>query len=285
MQLLPFIPLIIPIDGDENNKKWVLILAHGIGPHYSSVNEYLVGDFDGKTFICNSDPSLEKKKWMDFGRDHYAAVTWSNSPRPLTIAWMNSWSYAGVVPTSQYRSAMSVVRELSLFSYNGEVYLASSPVVELESLRREKVSVASFNVKENHTIGEIKNINNNGLFELDIDLTLNSANCVGLLLQNEKGEAVKISFNRRDDKIYVDRTKSGLVNFSNYFPCVTNAPLWGEDRFNLRIYVDKSSVEVFLNGGKSAITNTLFPSAPYNKITFYTEDEEFGVDKFDYYCL
>jgi len=131
----------LPVDGNPENKKWVLLLNINPGGIFGgSATQYFTGEFDGKVFTCESTPTTEK--WMDWGKDHYATVTWANAPgnRSIAIAWMSNWQYANQLPTLQFRSANSVPREISLYTYDNETYLMNQPVKELVALRKNTQS-------------------------------------------------------------------------------------------------------------------------------------------------
>lgn len=129
----------LPVAGTDE-KKWVLLCnINPDGPFGGSGTQYFVGDFDGKTFKVDAAPDGNvPTKWLDYGKDHYATVTWSAAPdgRRVAIGWMSNWQYAADVPTMQFRSANTLPREMGLFrAPDGEVYASSAPSPELEALR------------------------------------------------------------------------------------------------------------------------------------------------------
>ena len=99
------------VDGSDQ-EKWVMICSiNPGGPFGGSATQYFVGDYDGKTFTPDRDADGNvPTKWMDFGKDHYATVSWSDAPsgRRSIIAWMSNWQYADVVPTLQYLSLIHI---------------------------------------------------------------------------------------------------------------------------------------------------------------------------------
>src|SRR5262249_8409082 len=108
----------LTIEG-ENKTKWVMIInINPGGPNGGSATQYFVGDFDGQQFTCDTDKSVTS--WIDYGPDNYAGVTWSNAPdnRTIFFGWMSNWAYGTVVPTSPWRSANTVARELKLSRVN-----------------------------------------------------------------------------------------------------------------------------------------------------------------------
>ena len=273
----------LPVDG-TNEKKWVLLcnLNPG-GPFGGSATQYFVGTFNGKEFV-NESPS--QTKWMDWGKDHYAAVTWSDAPdnRRIAIAWMSNWQYANDVPTSQYRSPNSVPRDLSLFTVDGETYLQSAPSPELLKLR-DISKKRSFKVNGTRTIKDMI-AGNEGAYEIELTIENQRADVIGFRLYNDKGEEVDMQYDMKEKKFSMDRRKSGDVGFNENFPMLTwTAIESGKDELKLRLFVDKSSVEAFVDGGRFVMTNQVFPSEPYTHIDFYSKGGAYKVDSFVIYKL
>ena len=273
----------LPVEG-TNDKKWVLLcnLNPG-GPFGGSATQYFVGSFNGKEFV-NESPS--KTKWMDWGKDHYATVTWSDAPdnRRIAIAWMSNWQYANDVPTSQYRSPNSVPRDLSLFTVDGETYLQSAPSPELLALR-DASKKRSFKVNGTRTIKEMIP-SNDGAYEIELTIENQHADVIGFRLYNDKGEEVDMQYDMKEKKFSMDRRKSGEVSFNENFPMLTwTAIESGKDELKLRLFVDKSSVEAFGDGGRFVMTNQVFPSEPYTHIDFYSKGGAYKVDSFVIYKL
>ena len=273
----------LPVEG-TNDKKWVLLcnLNPG-GPFGGSATQYFVGSFNGKEFV-NESPS--KTKWMDWGKDHYATVTWSDAPdnRRIAIAWMSNWQYANDVPTSQYRSPNSVPRDLSLFTVDGETYLQSAPSPELLKLR-DISQKRSFKVNGTRTIKDMI-AGNEGAYEIELTIENQYADVIGFHLYNDKGEEVDMQYDMKEKKFSMDRCKSGDVGFNENFPMLTwTAIESGKDELKLRLFVDKSSVEAFGDGGRFVMTNQVFPSEPYTHIDFYSKGGAYKVDSFVIYKL
>ena len=273
----------LPVDG-TNEKKWVLLcnLNPG-GPFGGSATQYFVGTFNGKEFV-NESPS--KTKWMDWGKDHYATVTWSDAPdnRRIAIAWMSNWQYANDVPTSQYRSPNSVPRDLSLFTVDGETYLQSAPSPELLKLR-DVSKKRSFKVNGTRIIKDMI-AGNEGAYEIELTIENQHADIIGFRLYNDKGEEVDMQYDMKEKKFSMDRRKSGEVGFNENFPMLTWTTIEsGKDELKLRLFVDKSSVEAFGDGGRFVMTNQVFPSEPYTHIDFYSKGGAYKVDSFVIYKL
>lgn len=273
----------IPVEGTRE-KKWVLIcnLNPG-GPFGGSAAQYFVGSFDGKMFV-NESPT--QTKWMDWGKDNYATVTWSNAPdgRCIALGWMSNWQYANNVPTRQYRSANTLARDLTLYREGQELYLKSTPSVEVKKARGKKVSIPSFRVSEKH---EIVNLfeDNQGAYEVEILIQNAGASKIAFCLLNDKGEKVSMYYDLNRKQFVMDRSESGTVDFSKDFPAVTVAPANVDKELTLRLFVDRSSIEAFGEDGKFVMTNLVFPSQPYVKMCFEADKNGYAVKTLNVYKL
>ncbi len=298
----------LPVDGDKNKMKWVMLVNINPGCMFGgSATEYFVGDFDGKEFTCDTKP--ETVKWLDYGKDHYAAVCISNTgERIISIPWMSNWQYANVTPIRQYRGANGLPRELSLYTKDGQIYVAADVVKEVEALRKDTRSFDPITVKDEYKIDEVV-LQTDGAYELEMDITPNTSGVAGFDLMNAKGEVAKIYLDMKSGKLVMDRTASGLVafgeksephaketddhrktmsvNYQNDFALGTWAPLslCEGKTYHLNVFVDKCSVEIFVDGGRIAMTNLVFPTEPYNMLRFYTESGEAQVSNLKIYKL
>ncbi len=256
----------LPVRG-TGEKKWVLIVnINPGGPNGGSATQYFVGDFDGKQFVCDSKP--ECTKWMDYGKDHYAAVSWSNSPngRHTVMAWMSNWQYANAVPTKQFRSANSLPRDIELFkNVDGEYYISTTPSPELVALRGKEVKYGQFSVHKK-IISKKLPLNADGLYEILADI--NNSNITNVMLSNADGDRVLMTYNSAKHTFGMDRRRSGLVDFSSDFPSATVAPTSASKHQTLRMFIDRSSIEIFDGDGRFVMTNLVFPRSPFTTISF-----------------
>ena len=230
-----------------DREKWMLICnINPGGPFGGSATQYFIGDFDGREFVCESAP--EVTKWMDYGKDHYATVTFDNAPegRRVALAWMSNWQYANQVPTMQYRSGNSIPRDLGLFEYGGETYCSVVPSEEMLALRSAKP------VRQ---------------LTPACELVVNLKKDTVIRLYNDRGERIVLTYDETAGTFSMDRTHSGLTDFSETFPAVTIAPTYGKIS-ELRIFIDNGSIEIFDAEGKMAMSNLVFPTEPYDKISF-----------------
>lgn len=314
-----FFPL--NVDGDPAKQKYVMIVNINPGFAYGgSGTQYFIGEFDGTEFKCDSKP--ETVKWLDWGKDHYATVTFSNTgDRIVAVPWMSNWQYANVTPIKQYRGANALPRELKLFSSNGDVYLSADVVKEERALRKQTKALGSFEVN-NANPYIVRNVfaENDGAFEIEADVTADKADRIGISLYNDKEEHTLIYLDMKEKRIVMDRTESGLtdfgklaerhkiekefevhehrevkgasrraqaLNYKNDFALATWAPLslCEGKTYHLDIFVDKCSVEIFVDGGRIAMTNLVFPTLPYNNIKVYGEGGTAKVSDMNVYKL
>ena len=238
-------PDLFKLEGkDGEGMKWVLVCnINPGGPFGGSATQYFVGSFDGHQFVCESMPKVTK--WMDYGKDHYATVSFYNAPenRRVVLAWMSNWQYANQVPTKQFRSANSIPRDLGLFRYGEETYVSVVPSKEMLAARGAKV--------KNPTEA--------------CEIVVDTKGQTEIVLSNAKGEQVTMVYNATAQTFSMDRTQSGEVGFSEAFPATTIAPTYGQIK-QLRLFIDRCSIEAFDAEGKMAMTNLVFPSEPYNTI-------------------
>ncbi|MEY2191895.1 glycoside hydrolase family 32 protein [Neobacillus sp. BF23-41] len=264
----------LPVDGDVNIPKWVLFVSIGDNHDFKegSRTQYFIGEFDGTTFVNeNTDETI---LWMDNGRDNYAGVSWSDNPtedgRRIYIGWMSNWRYANQVPTEEWRSAMTLPRELSLTSSEDGVGLVQKVVSEINSIRK------SSEVYQNLTIesGQPASFNMfSPLVEVNLEFEKQTSNSFGIVLQSSENEKTVIRYDVERELIAVDRTNAGDNSFSESFAAVQEAPLKMEnEKINLQIFVDASSIELFANDGKVVSTSLIFPNQPYEKIVLFSNE-------------
>ena len=296
----------LPVNGDEKNKKWVMTMNINPGCWFGgSATEYFVGDFDGKNFTC---PDANEVKWLDWGKDHYATVTFSNTgSRVLAITWMSNWQYANLTPFKQNRGANGLPRELKLYEKNGKYYISEDVAPEALALRKSTKELGSQTVEgEKAFTGATSGME--GAFEIEADVTADANGIAGIELYNNKRERTLIYIDMKEGKVVMDRTESGLtdfgkqsvphdielawdkqraaegkqpariensINYKNDFALATWAPLSlcqeGKKTFHLDIFADKSSIELFVDGGRIAMTNLVFPVAPYENMKLYSQ--------------
>jgi sucrose-6-phosphate hydrolase SacC (GH32 family) len=278
-------------NGNKTGSKWVLTVSINPTPTGGTGMHYYVGNFDGNTFTA--DENSEELMWADFGADFYAAVTWSNTynqpedGRRIWLGWMNNPAqYAGQIPTTPWRGAMTIPRELTLIEKDGGILLKQQPVDELKSLR-DTANEAIITNKRITTENLLKDIDAD-MFEIDAEFNLSDATATEFGFQVRKGEneATMISYNVAEGKLTVDRTQSGKTDFHKDFPSIQQTNMTVKDGIlNIKLLVDRSSVEVFAEEGTTVFTNQIFPSNSSRKIDLYAKDGEVTLNSLTYYPM
>ncbi|GAB2644051.1 hypothetical protein GCM10027035_42820 [Emticicia sediminis] len=263
-------PDLISLKTEDGSEKWVLIQNIGRGAvNGGSGMQYFVGNFDGKTFTNDNSP--ETKLWLDYGADNYAGVSWFNAPNNarIYIGWMSNWDdYANLVPTSTWRSGMTVPRKLSLIKTSEGFRLAQMPVSQLESLR-----LSSTNIPK-QTISNLTSIENKSVLnELDLtfDLAASTATEMGIVLSNSKNEKLIFGYDKITKQVFIDRTNAGKSDFSTKFAKKHTAPFNDVKVLKIKALIDNASMEVFVNDGSVALTDLFFPNEDFTKIELYSK--------------
>ncbi len=247
---------------------WVLLVSiNPGGPNKGSATQYFVGDFDGKTFT----PYSTDTKWVDWGTDNYAGITWSNTgDRRIYLGWMSNWQYANVVPSEKWRSAMTVPRELSLIAIDDTIYLASEPVRELNKII-SKTSIIN-NTMVNGSLDLSDRVQ---AFNGQYQLKFSSDQLTGysIVLSNDSGEELLVGYDKQANQYYIDRTKAGKVSFEKGFGVKHTAPRISIDAgTNVTLLVDVASVELFADNGLTVMTDIVFPNQTLNKVSIKSLD-------------
>jgi fructan beta-fructosidase len=241
---------------------WVLTVSiNPGGPNKGSATQYFIGNFDGKNF---STPSKETK-WIDYGADNYASVTWSNTGNNIiSMGWMSNWLYAQQVPTENWRSAATIARKLDIQEVNGSLYLRSLPIANLPFNKAEKLS-KYFNHDNDAQL----------IFPCKLNIDAMPLEDFAIALSNTIGEKLIFGYEAKTNRFYVDRTLSGKTNFHTDFAARHYAPrIANNKRINLQVILDKASIELFADNGLTVMTDIFFPSAPYTAITVDSKNNQ-----------
>ena len=254
-------PDLFPLD--HNSKKaWVLLVSiNPGGPNGGSATQYFVGDFDGKEF----KPFSTETKWMDYGTDNYAGVTFANTGnRTILIGWMSNWQYAEKVPTSSWRSATTVPRELGLNEVNKKLYLTSSPVKELAGLNGKTTALKNVTVKGQYDLTAKVG---DRIDPFKLTLSAPAASDFSIVLANEQDNELVIGYDKGTNAFFIDRTKSGKTDFEKGFGKRHTAPrLSTNGKISLTLLVDAASVELFADSGLTVMTDIFFPNKAMSKL-------------------
>ncbi len=264
----------------KGKKVWVITCSINPGaPNGGSGTQYFVGDFDGKNFTTTDTIT----KWIDYGPDDYAGVTWSNTgDKKIFLGWMSNWSYAIDVPTIKWRSATTLPRELKLKHINDKIFIASKPLPALSKNELKPVILNDAEINRNFDLlsktGRIK-------FPCRIKMNLKKPEDFTVVLSNDAKEKVLIGYNKNENRYFIDRTNSEKTDFQKDFAGKHFAPrLTTADSMNLDLIIDESSVELFADNGISVMTEIFFPSKPYNKINIEAP-EKIAVKRIEYALL
>ena len=256
--------------------KWVLLISLNPGAvNGGSGTQYFVGDFDGKTFTLDKNFETTVRngnaQWLDWGRDNYAGVTWSDIPekdgRRLFIGWMSNWDYASIVPTEKWRSATTLPRELTLHQTTNGYRLFSQPVKELQSLRGKAISLKNTKSKDGLDLTQKHDLSQCAFeLELEIELSENTKTDVAVVLSNNKNETYRVGFDVSKNEFYSDRTKAGK-HFSDKFATKRHsAPRMSKDKtLKMHLYFDVASCELFADDGSVVMTDIFFPTEDFNQ--------------------
>ncbi|GIP24290.1 glycoside hydrolase family 32 protein [Paenibacillus sp. J22TS3] len=263
----------LAVDGEPSRTKWVMLVSIGNedGIREGSRTQYFTGEFDGRTFIADEDSA--EIRWLDQGRDNYAGVCWSDIPhedgRRLFIGWMSNWRYANITPLENWRGAMTLVRELALETRVGKVTLVQRPIRELKQFLSPVVSLQQASVREAQA----------ALSELQLESYVISAEIEakeewGFKVRSSAEQMTLVGYDPELGGLYVDRTRSGQSKFHEDFAGRHTAKVDPvNDRLDILIYVDRSSVEVFAGGGQAVITDLVFPDAEAQGLGLFAADD------------
>lgn len=268
---------------DENESKWICLVNIEFAFSDEWATGYFTGHFDGVRFT----PDRTEPFWLDHGKDFYAGRT-SELPdgRRILIGWMGNWAYADKLPVTQWQGALSLPRVLSLEKVNGNYLLVSTPVKELELLREEQVVLANIELAQNIEQEGLVDITSNIPFSLlpsEVILRikleeqlgrLNFAEKFGIRFSNKEGEYIAAGYDYFSRRFYIDRRNATGAVISETFAGIHILPfdIEGFQELDMRIILDKSSIELFAMGGKAVMTDTFFPSSEFDRVTLYAEN-------------
>ncbi|HWK03245.1 MAG TPA: glycoside hydrolase family 32 protein [Puia sp.] len=253
----------------EDTTFWVLLVSTNPGgPNGGSGTQYFIGHFDGREF----HPLGNATKWIDYGPDDYAGVTWNNTGRrKIFLGWMSNWIYANQVPTREWRNAMTIPRDLKLQRVGEEIYLTSQPVKEINRLAAAgAVHLKDISIDNTVDLSDKWQDSSNRYI-----LTLHAAAIKDFFIafSNAKGEQLAIGYDKASNHYYIDRIQSGITNFNKEFSKKYSAPrISTEKELNLTLIMDATSLELFADKGLTVMTSIFFPEKPYTQIHIGSND-------------
>lgn len=281
-------PLIfqLPVQGSDQ-KKWVLqVDLNPGGPAGGSGSQYFVGDFDGVTFTQDEE-SVGKTLWVDHGSDYYAVQNFENittdDEEVIWLAWMNNWAYAQDIPTSPWRSSMTIPREISLMETAEGYRLIREPAASLQSLRGEHFSFANETISGHSDL--LREVDGQ-LLEVVAEFEVKNANRFGFEVAKGETEQTIVGYDVEVEELFVDRSNSGLSDFSEHFTGYHTASMKPEiSTVKIHFFLDTSSIEVFGNDGLVSITDRIFPSEEGAGISLFAEGGEVTLLNLDIWRL
>jgi fructan beta-fructosidase len=264
----------LSVDGNPNSKKWVLIVNRNPGaPAGGTGTRYFVGSFDGAHFV-NETPATQEL-WADYGKDFYATNSFSDLPatdqRRIWIGWISNWQYANREPTSIWRGGQSLPRELSLAQSSAGIRLVQRPITQTKALReREFLELSNISVPMAMQAMRMANVRGDTI-EIEAELASRDAKEIGFRLRKGGNEETLLGFTPETNEVFVDRTHSGQVAFAPEFPGRHKAIVWRSSRVKLHVFLDRSSVEAFVNDGEVVLTERIYPSPGSDGIELYSD--------------
>lgn len=289
-------PDLIPIKSANGKQYYVLLVSiNPGGPNGGSATQYFVGNFDGHTFTVdkkfsdqlkqNERAGFGKSLWVDYGRDNYAGVTWSNQPdskgNPIAIGWLNNWDYADKIPLKNWRGAMTQAREFTLVEDRKGFHLLNYPVAQYQSLVTSTQTLKNITVNNEVSLQEP---GNNGALAEHISMAVSGTKPLQIVLGNGK-EKVVLELDAAGKRASFNRDQSGITDFSEKFIGSQRAPyspIGG--KVSVDIYLDKSSVEIYIDKGRLVFTNQIFPTTPYSNITLTSDSAVIEEVTFSHYA-
>lgn len=251
--------------------KWVLVVnINPGGVQGGSAAQYFIGNFDGRTFHNENPPN--KTLWFDWGKDFYAVTSYFNSPvgdpARYAIGWFSNWEYANDEPTSPQRGAMAIPREVMLRKKPDGTRLIQEPANSLALIHGTELNARNRDIASMNKDLRAEKFRGHEM-EIQVVFEPGSAREYGVLVHKGDTEQTVVGITR-DGHAFIDRTKSGDISFSPSFAGRQTAPIRMDKTIGLRILLDRSSVELFVDDGETVISDRVFPSPASDGVEFYS---------------
>lgn len=277
----------LPIEGEPGRTRWVLsVNVNPGGVAGGSGNQYFIGRFDGRRFTDDNPP--QQTFWADYGKDFYASTSFSDIPdgRRIWMGWLDNWQYAARTPVSPWRGAQSIPRVLKLRRFADGIRLVQQPVVELAALRGNHTVIQNLDAEAANRALQADGVKGETL-EIEAEIEPERAAAFGFKVRKGRAGETLIGVDARKSLLYVDRAHSGSVGFDPNFPGRQATPLnlARDQPVRLRIFVDRSSVEVFANGGERVISDRIFPSPDGQSVEIFSTGGQAKIVKLDVWNL
>ncbi|QRY39935.1 glycoside hydrolase family 32 protein [Microbacterium hominis] len=261
-------PDLFRIRADDDTFHWVFgVSANGFATGEPATFAYWTGSFDGERFT----PDRTAPQWLDHGFDWYGAVTWEDPSAPddrrYAVAWMNNWDYAHssvTWPSDGFTGTDSLTREIRLVR-NGTGYtLASQPVAALQqyaSARHELGDVTVDGFRELAYQGDA--------YEITTRVSRQTAQNIGLQLRRSADGSRHADAGVTSSYAYLNRGQTGHPSPTHKLESRTPFD-GGAGEVTLRILVDRTTIEVFVDDGRYVQSSQVFAPAADRGLALYT---------------
>lgn len=271
-------PNMFKISSADGRSRWVIL--HSVNPVDAKVphatSQYFTGSFDGHKFVCDSAPGV--MKFLDYAASEYALITFNDAPsgRRVALGWMG---YENNFPTRQYRCCVTMPRDIELYFEDGEAYLAMKPSPEIEALRKAPVvskrsGSGKINVRDMFKNGE-------SAYEIVCDIDPGEGCEFVIRLTNPAGEWVDVIYDQARGIITGDRSGTALCAQSP----VKEGSVRGGNATQLRIFFDRSCIDIFDGRGTMSMPALCFPVLPYNSVECFPRKGRCAVKSLKVYPL
>ncbi len=256
----------LKIEG-TNEEKWILLISIDYGaPNGGSGTQYFVGDFDGEAYKVQH----KDHKWVDMGTDNYAGITFNNTPngKRILMGWMSNWQYGLKTPTKTWRGAMTLPRELSLIKENNKCFLRNEVIKSFDN------QITQILEKDYIYLKDVFELEHSNFNQTEIRFNTNLSKRLSISYKNNKNESLIFEINPDKKEMILDRKQSGMVNFDeNFASCKHKLTYYLYDKVvDVRIILDWSSIEIFIDHGKYVMTEQIFPTEFYNTLQLSSRD-------------
>lgn len=263
-------PDLFRMRADDGTLHWVMgISANGYATNEPATFAYWTGSFDGSAFV----PDRVAPQWLDHGFDWYGAVTWEDPAAPLdrrlSVAWMNNWDYAHSAPTwpqDGFTGTDSITRELRLARAGADYTLLSRPVPALQDHATRTVSFGDV------AVDGFRELSYDGdAYEVTARVSRQAATNVGLQLRRSADGSRHADVGVTTDYAYLNRAQTG---HPDSWKVESRTPFDGGDTVELRILVDRTSIELFVDDGRFTHSSQVFAPPSDRGIALYSAGGE-----------
>ncbi|TDN91648.1 GH32 C-terminal domain-containing protein [Microbacterium sp. BK668] len=261
-------PDLFPIRADDGTVKWVFgVSANGYATNEPATYAYWTGSFDGTSFRFDA----AAPQWLDHGFDWYGAVTWEDPAAPLdrryAVGWMNNWDYAHTTPTwsaDGFNGTDSITRHIRLKRFGSGFSLVSEPVAALRAIATSTRRIGDVRVD-----GFLPLAYRGDAFQIEADVTRATAANVGLQLRRSADGSRHADVGVTETYAYLNRGQTGHPG--NPWKLESRTPVGStHDTVHLRILVDRTTIEVFVDDGRYVHSSQVFAPHADQGVALYT---------------